>query len=182
MLKAPTYRETLYEVALDSYGYVTPADALEVGLPKGELPKLARHRNGNLQNVAYGLYRFTKTPASSLGYLAEAVKRVDDGAYLHGESVLELHGLADVNSRYIYVASPKRVRRSFPGNLKVSVGRTDVPVTEYEGIPCQPVADAILECRGKVEQKRLVQATHKAMQQVLLTMKNWGRVQKELSL
>lgn len=133
-------------------------------MPKGKLPKLARYRNGDMQNAAYGLYRFIKIPVSSLGYLAEAVKRVGDGAYLHGESVLELHGLADVNPRYIYVASPKRVRRSFPGNLKVSVGKAGAPVTEYEGIPCQPVADAILECRGKVEHKRLVQAAHEARQ------------------
>lgn len=182
MSRTPTYREILYEIALDNYGYITPGDAADAGIPKGELPKLARQRNGELKNISYGLYRFEQIPASPLGYLAEAVKRVDKGAYLHGESVLELHQLADVNPRFIKVASPRQNRKSLPRHIKVSLAKTGVRTTLYEGIPCQFVADAILECKGKIEGSRLVQAALESRQQGLINTKDWNRVQKGLSL
>ena len=45
---------------------------------------------------------------------AEAVALVGGGAYLHGESVLSMHGLALIDPRAIEVATTKRVRRRLP--------------------------------------------------------------------
>src|SRR5690554_940416 len=96
-----TYREVVREIALDNYGFVTTGAARMAGVPAVELPKLASR--GGLVNVAYGLYRVPDVPATPYDQFAEALLRVGDGAYLHGESVLALHGLAAVNPRQVKV-------------------------------------------------------------------------------
>lgn len=146
--------------------------------PAVELPKLAAR--GGLMNVAYGLYRVPDVPPTRFDQFAEALLRVGGGAYLHGESVLALFGLADVNPRRIKVAVPRRVRARLPPFIEL----TQVPggrrATFYEGLASQPVAEAILECRGRVESERLLDATRRARQEGLLTTAEWKRVRKGL--
>jgi len=50
----------------------------------------------------------------------------------------------------------------------------------YEGLAAQPVAEAILECRGRIETERLVDAAKQARQEGLLTTTEWQRVRKGL--
>ena len=107
-----TYRQIVREIAIDSYGYVTTTQAVAAGVPAIELPKLAAR--GGLDHVAYGLYRVPDLPSTAYDQFAEALLRVGEGAYLHGESVLALLGLADVNPRHIKVAVPRRARTSLP--------------------------------------------------------------------
>ncbi|SJM67524.1 hypothetical protein FM112_12665 [Gulosibacter sp. 10] len=52
--------------------------------------------------------------------------------------------------------------------------------TFYEGLAAQPVADAILECRGRIEMERLVDAAKQARSEGLLTTSEWQRVEKGL--
>ena len=96
------YRDLVHEIALDNHGYVTTRAAVEAGVPAVELPKLAAR--GGMENVAYGLYRVSTVPCSEIDQFAEALLRAGEGAYLYGESVLALLGLADVNPRRITVA------------------------------------------------------------------------------
>ncbi|MFW0183405.1 hypothetical protein ACN082_07850 [Rothia sp. CCM 9417] len=177
-----SYREILREVALDNYGYVTIEDAVEVGVPAIELAKLAQRKKGRFENIAYGLYRDNSIPESPLGYLAEAVLRSGKGAYLHGESVLAMHDLALVNPRHISVASLRPARKTLPASIRLTKAKEGVRVTEYEGIPSQPVADAILECRKTIEPERLAQAARDARSQGLITSKEWETVKKGLGL
>lgn len=65
-----------------------------------------------------------------------------------GESVLAMHDLALVNPPAIEVATNRRVRRTLPPWIKL-VRRKDGEVAYYQGIPCQPLADAI-RCRRDV--------------------------------
>lgn len=109
------YRDVVREIAPDNYGYVTTRDAVDAGVPAVELPKLAAR--GGLENVAYGLYRVPDFPPTPFDQFAEALLRVGKGAYLHGESVLTLFGLADVNPRRIKVAVPRRVRTKLHPSL-----------------------------------------------------------------
>ena len=88
------YRDLVHEIALDNHGYVTTRAAVEAGVPAVELPKLAAR--GGMENVAYGLYRVSTVPRSEIDQFAEALLRAGEGAYLYGESVLALLGLADV--------------------------------------------------------------------------------------
>lgn len=179
-----SYREILREIALDNYGYVTTQDALEIGVPPGELAKLAHRKKGLLRNVSYGLYRDESVPEDPRGYshIAEAVLRAGRGSYIHGESVLALHQLALVNPRYIHVASPRPARPSLPTHIKLSKAKAGAKITEYEGIPSQTVTNAIFECRKKIEPQRLEEAAREARRQGLILLNEWAKIEKELDL
>ena len=173
-----TYRQIVREIAIDSYGYVTTTQAVAAGVPAIELPKLAAR--GGLDHVAYGLYRVPDLPSTAYDQFAEALLRVGEGAYLHGESVLALLGLADVNPRHIKVAVPRRARPSLPPFVELTHVKADVRTTLYEGLRAQSVADALLECLGRIETGRLLEAGAQARKDGLLTTSEWQRVRKEL--
>ncbi|MFZ1382126.1 MAG: type IV toxin-antitoxin system AbiEi family antitoxin domain-containing protein [Scrofimicrobium sp.] len=166
------------DIALDNYGYVTTKDAVDAGVPAIELPKLAAR--GGLENVAYGLYRVPDVPTTPFDQFAEALFRVGEGAYLHGESVLSLFGLADVNPRRIKVAVPRRVRTKLPQFIELTQVPDAPRTTFYEGLASQLVANAILECRGRIETERLLDAAKQARREGLLTTTEWQRVMREL--
>ncbi|WP_314688839.1 hypothetical protein [uncultured Bifidobacterium sp.] len=172
------YRDVVREVAYDNYGYVTTKDAMEAGVPAIELPKLAAR--GGLTNVAYGLYRVPDVPPTRFDQFAEALLRVGEGAYLHGESVLALFGLADVNPRRIRVAVPRRVRAKVPAFIELMQVPDGAGTTFYEGLASQPVKDAILECRGRIETERLADAAWQARREGLLTTTEWRQIRKGL--
>ena len=172
------YREIVREIALDHYGYVTTKEAAEAGVPAVELPKLAAR--GGLENVAYGLYRVPDIPPTAYDQFAEALLRAGEGAYLHGESVLALFGLADVNPRQIKVAVRRRARAKLPPSIELTQVKGEARTTFYEGLTAQPVADAILECRGRIETERLLEAAKQARGEGLLTTTEWQRVRKGL--
>lgn len=178
MARRASYRDVVREIALDHYGYVTTRAAAAAGVPAGELPKLAAR--GGLVNVAYGLYRVPDIPPTPYDEFAEAVLRAGEGAYLHGESVLALFGLADVNPRRITVATPRRARPKLPPFMTLIRVKDDQPTTLYEGIAAQPVADAITECRGRIETGRLLDAAKQARAQGLITTREWHRTRKGL--
>ncbi|MDN5557998.1 MAG: hypothetical protein L0G23_00975 [Ruaniaceae bacterium] len=173
-----TYRQIVREIALDNFGYVTTRQAAAAGVPPVELPKLASR--GGLQSVSYGLYRMPDIPSTAFDQFAEALLRSGDGAYLHGDSVLALFGLADVNPRRIKVAVPRRARPKLPAFIELTQARGGVRTTVYQGLISQPVADAILECRGRIETERLLRAAKEARDEGLLTTTEWYRVRDGL--
>ena len=176
MVAEVKYRDIIREIALDHYGYVATRDAAEAGVPPVELPKLAAR--GGLANVAYGLYRLMDVPPTRYDQFAEALLRVGEGAYLHGESVLALFGLADVNPRQIKVAVRRRARSKLPAFIELTQVADDARTTLYEGLESQTVADALLECRGRIELERLLPAAKQARIEGLLTTAEWHRVTK----
>lgn len=178
MVNDVKYRDVLREIALDHYGYVTTEDAADAGVPPVELPKLAAR--GGIENVAYGVYRVSGIPPTPYDQYAEALLRVGDGAYLHGESVLALFGLADVNPRQVKVAVPRRARPRLPASIELTRVAPGARTTFYEGLRAQPVADALTECRGRIRDERLLMAAKQARAEGLLTTAEWHRVRKDL--
>ncbi len=178
MAAGATYREIVREIAFEHYGYVTTKEATAAGVPAIELPKLAAR--GGLENVAYGLYRVPDVPPHVLDQFAEALLRAGDGAFLHGESVLALFGLAGVNPRQIEVAVRRRTRPKLPQFIELTLVKVEVQTARYEGLESQTVADALLECRGRIETERLMDAAKQARQEGLLTTGEWQRVRKAL--
>jgi len=172
------YRDIVREVALDHYGYVTTRAAVAAGVPAHELPKLAAR--GGLKNVAYGLYRVLDSPPTFYDQFAEALFRAGEGAYLHGESVLALFGLAEINPRQIKVAVRKRARPKLPAFVELTQVKGEVRTTFYESLQSQPVADALLECRGRIETERLLAATAQARDEGLLTTAEWQSLREGL--
>lgn len=172
------YRDIVRDIALDHYGYVTTRDAADAGVPAVELPKLAAR--GGLENVAYGLYRVPDIPPTRYDQFAEALLRAGESAFLHGESVLALFELADVNPRTIKVAVRRRARPKLPPWIQLTQVKAEVVTALYEGLESQTVADAIIDCHGRIEAGRLMDAAKEARRQGLLTTTEWQRVRKGL--
>lgn len=172
------YRSIVRDIALDNFGYVTTAAAKAAGVPAVELPKLAAR--GGLANVAYGLYRVEDVPVTKFDQYAEALLRVGADAYLFGVTVLALLGLAEVNPRTITIAVHRRTRPQLPTYIELVHVGGEKQATLYEGLLSQPVADAILECRGSIESIRLKQAAEQARAEGLLTTTEYLRVKKAI--
>lgn len=173
-----TYRDVVHEIAADNYGYVTTREAEGAGVPKVELVKLATRNR--FAHIAYGLYRDETIPHTPLDEYAEAALRAGDGAFLRGETVLALLGLADVNPKTITVATPRRTRRTVPDRIAITRAPADAKPTVYEGIAAQPVVDALLECRGRVQNGRLRDAADRARAEGYLTTAELARVRTAL--
>lgn len=172
-------RDLVREIALGEYGFITTKQAVDAGVPAVELRKLAAR--GALINVAYGIYRVPDAPGSPFDQFAEALLRAGDGAYLRGDSVLALFGLADVNPRKIRVVAPKRTRAKMPAFMEVTAAPPEPPnLTRYEGLLAMRVADAILDCRGRIEPTRLREAARDARKEGLVTRVEYAKLQREL--
>lgn len=169
-----TIYDNIYEIAADNYGLVTSAEAKEAGASDKELSRIAK--DGRLARIGYGVYRIKHWVPTEYDIFAESVALVGPGAYLFGESVIAMHALASTNPARVFVATPNRVRRSLPASIKV-VRRPDCgDATEYEGIPSQTIAAAILSCRGTMMTSRLADATRRARELGLI------RVDQEMAL
>ena len=94
--------------------------------------------------------------------------------------MLALFGLADVNPRQIKVAVRRRARPKLPPFVELTRTKDEVRTTFYEGLVSQSMADAILECRGRIETRRLLDGAKQARDEGLLTTTEWQRVRKGL--
>jgi len=161
-----TYRRVLFEYGLDHYGFVTPQQAADLGVPNIELAKLARR--GWLTNISYGLYRVNDVPVPPNAEYAEAVLRVGEGAFLTHDAVLALHELALVNPARIRVGVDRRVRRSLPDWIELVPRPAPEALTTYEGIPSTTVGQALRDCIGMVPRDRLLDALEDARRRGLV--------------
>ena len=176
---ADTHRRRLVEVAFDTYGYVTTADAAAVGVPAVELRKIARR--GGVEHIAYGLYRFDNVPRTGLDQYMEAVLRVGEGAHLTGDAVLAMLDLTPLNPNRIRVGTPRRARPTLPGFVEIVHERLDrADLVEYEGIPSATVTAALRACRGTVMAERLVDAANEAARRGLVTRRGLAPLIAEL--
>ena len=162
-----TYYDEIYEVAADNYGLISNAQAKKLGVSDKELSRLTK--DGRLERVGHGIYRiFHHVPEPNDPY-ALAVMRVGPEAYLYGESVIAMHGLAPTNPALMFVATPKRVRKKLPKNLHVVIRGNQSDVSSYEGVPSQTIPAAIRSCRGTMMPERLIEATRSASAKGLIT-------------
>lgn len=174
--------ERLYNVALDQYGYVTSADARELGIDVVQLGIM--HGRGQLEHIAYGLYRFPMVPTSERDAYMEAVLWVGRDAALSHDAVLALHGLGLANPSTIRVVTPHRVRRR-QLRADITVIREDLPeadLTTYFRIPSTTVARALLDSRELMMPSRLRDAADRAREQGLLLADEHERVLSDLDL
>ncbi len=174
-----TYRQQLRELADENHGYITTGDATELGVPAVELRKLAAR--GALRHVSRGVYRFADARRTERDAYAEAVVRVGPDAYLIGDAVLGLLGLAMVEPKRIKVGVPRRIRQKDPGF--VDIVRRDVPpelLTTYEGIRATTVAQALMDARTSVMTERLLDALAEAKRAGLISTAEAARLRRKL--
>lgn len=162
-----THYQQLFEIAADNYGIVTSAQAKREGISDKEMSAIASR--GRIRRLGRGVYKIVDyIPVENDPY-AEAVALVGPEAFLFGESVLAMLHLAPTNPTRITVATPRRVRKQLPGHIRVEPAPADVEPTEYEGIPSEPVAEAICTCHGRLMPTRLEDATREARRQGYVT-------------
>lgn len=164
--------------AVDDYGLVTSAEARELGVGNQELVQMA-HR-GKLVRVARGVYRMPVWPYQEQAPYAVAVKAAGEGAYLFGESVVALLGLAPTDPRRMWVATPGRVRRQIGGTTLVARGDADT-VVPYEGIFCQDAAAAIVSAAATMGPARALEAARNAARQGYITEEQEDEIGRELA-
>lgn len=175
---AMTYYDDIYELAVDNHYLVSTNQAREAGVPPVELAKLAQR--GKLTNISRGLYRLSRYVPDKNDPYAIAVARLGDSAYLYGESVIALLGLAPTNPAYVCVATPKRTRRSLPKNIRVKNAAEDDVLTIYEGIACQDVATAIRAASATMMEERLREAARKAVREGYLLKADYESLRMEM--
>ena len=173
-----TYYDDIYEFAVDNHYLISTDDAAEIGVPTVELAKLAYR--GKLENLSRGLYRLTRwVPSESYPY-AEAVARVGEGAYLCGESVIALLGLAPTNPAYMQVAVQKRTRRKLPVHIRLKKGNADDRLTTYNGVQCQHVSRAIPAAASSMPDDRLRDAAQRAYELGFLLREDYKQLKREM--
>lgn len=138
----------LFDRAASQYGYLTPHDAIELGVDPNRLPKLAER--GTIERIAHGLYRIPAVPPAALDHYMEATLWPRGGGVLSHDTALDVHDLCDVNPARIHVTVPAgmRITRAVPDAYVLH--HRDLPpadVTLHEGIaivtPAQAIRDGI---------------------------------------
>lgn len=173
-----SYYDQIYELAVDNYYLISTQDAADAGIPPVELPKLAQR--GKLENISRGLYRLTRRVPHQNDAYATAVARVGRGAYLFGESVIAMLGLAPTNPAYICVATPNRTRRRLPSSIRLKKREGDEASTVYDGIPSQSVENAIRSARETMMDERLREAAERAREEGYLSKAEYASLKDEM--
>lgn len=134
----------LWERALDAHGYVTSADARELGVNVVELGKLSARKQ--LTHIGYGVYRFPQFPVSAYEpYLIAVLWTGGRGALSHATAI-DLYDLADVNPDTIHVTVPVGYRPRRRDGEAYTVHHQDLGTTDvrrFENIPIVKPAIAI---------------------------------------
>jgi len=171
--------DNIYEIAADNYGLISSSEAKLIGVSDKEISRLAR--DGRLIRIGHGLYRIKHYSPSPNDPYAEAVALAGVDAYLFGESVISMHGLAPTNPANITVATPHRIRKKMPSSIRVIRRKHVESPTEYEGIPSQSIVEAIRAARQTIMASRLEEATRNARREGLITKSEESILLGELS-
>lgn len=170
--------DEIYEIAADGHGIVTTAQAREIGVTTGEMSRWCN--DGRLIRRGHGVYKLARWVPTAYDPFAEAVALVGSGAYLWGNAVLSMHGLALVDPAAVTVATSKRVRKKLPTWVRLVPASPEETPTRYEGIPSQSVANALLACRGAIMPERLIDATDQARSEGLISKEEHETLREEL--
>lgn len=163
--------DEIWGVAEDNFGVITSAKAEELGVSRQNL--VAMERAGALTRLCHGVYQVKHHVPGANDFYGVGVAMVGENAYLRGASVVGMLNLAPTNPGVIYVGSGMRVRRRLPREFRIK-DRTVCPTIQYEGyegIPCQPVFEALQTAKndGSIEGDRIAEAAIKANERGFIT-------------
>jgi hypothetical protein len=163
-----TYRHDLWEIAAEHHGIVTTQQADDAGVPAVEVRKLASR--DALERVGHGVYRHTGVPTDEWTELAGMLASVGEDAFLEGDTVLAMFGLALVNTAKVHVGTPRRRRSQPPRNTVVTVrpGMPDGDLTTYEGLRSVSVRRALLDGIPHLLGERVLDAVAEAQHRDLI--------------
>ena len=169
--------DNIYE-AVDDFGLITSAEAAELGMSRAEM--VQQEKLGKLVRVARGVYRMPIWPSQPQAPYAIAVKAAGEEAFLCGESVVALLGLAPTDPTKMRLASPRRCRRNLgPGGTLERMGGT-APVY-LEGIACQPLPAAIATASKTMGVDRAIEAASEALARGYISKEEEERIKEEIT-
>jgi len=125
--------DRLYRIAEPQAGYVTTAQAAEVGVSRQELYYLSR--TGELRHVAYGIQRLARFPSSPHEDIVVACLWAGDEAVASYETAFVVYGIGEAMPATIHITTPNRFRGRRPG---VRVHHEAIDPDErahFEGVP-----------------------------------------------
>jgi predicted transcriptional regulator of viral defense system len=174
-----TAYEQIWPVAEDHYGIITSAQAKAMGISRQNMVAMAE--SGRLERVGHGVYQVKHHVPGLNDVYALSVAIAGEDAYLRGASVLYMLGLTPANPSVMYLGTPRRIRRRFPKGMKVKCNQhcESVEFEGFEGIPCQPLSEALQTARdeGAVEADRIADAALAANEKGLLTDEECAKFQ-----
>lgn len=140
----------LFEIASDTYGYVTQDQVAQVGVTRQAMHQMVRR--GVADHVGWGLYRITAMPVTPLDQLMEATLWFRPaGAVISHDTALDLYDVCDISPAKVHVTVPMRFRsnREIPTLYIVHRGELEGPdVAMHEGIPVAVLRRAIEQCHA----------------------------------
>jgi predicted transcriptional regulator of viral defense system len=143
-----TYLERLREIALDQHGYVTAVQAVEQGIPRVELVKLAAR--DRIERVAHGVYRIPQVPETPHDLWALAVLWTGaEEACLSHETALAAWDISDINPDRIHVTVGRKRRMRRAGGERYEIHHEDLRPeqrTWWEGIAITDAPTTIAQC------------------------------------
>ncbi|MBE7518321.1 MAG: type IV toxin-antitoxin system AbiEi family antitoxin domain-containing protein [Thermoflexaceae bacterium] len=130
--------DALYGIAEPQGGYLTTAQAGEAGVSRRLLSHYAGR--GDLERVAYGIYRLHRFPVHRFGELIATALWAGLGSAVSHDSALTVYGLGSAMPAVIHITMPRTFRGKRPGvvthradlSSAEIVLRDDVPVTRLE--------------------------------------------------
>ena len=148
MIEEKTNIDRMRSVAIEQYGYITAAQARDLGVSKAALSMLLKRER--VSRVAYGVYRIPQVPATERGrfMLATLWTGADEAALSH-ETALDAYGVCDVNPGQVHITVAKRRRIARGGGEGYAVHREDLAPEDlswWEGIPTVTLRKAIAQC------------------------------------
>jgi predicted transcriptional regulator of viral defense system len=125
---------------------------------------------GALERVGHGVYRHTGVPVGERTELAAALACVGEDAFLEGDTVLAMFGLALVNPPKIHVGTPRRHRSKPPEHTVVTVRAhmAEGDLTTYEDLRCVTVRRALLDGIPHLLGERVLDAVAEAKRRDLI--------------
>ena len=162
-----------------NYGLITSSQATELGVRLKDL--LEWVKSSRLGKCWRGVYRLVHYLLTEYNRYAEALAIVGNDSMIFG-GVFAMHNLAMVNPDKIEVATTRRVRRELPGWIGLVRLQKEPPHDVFNGIRCQPLADAFRHCKGKVMHQRIAEAVREAEQRSLLGFAEAETLKKEFPI
>lgn len=174
-----TKYDELCEMAVSNYGLVTAKTIDALGIHLKDV--LEWVKSGRIEKRGRGVYRIAHYLPTEYDTYAEAAALVGDTAMICGESVLAMHNLALVNPARVHVAVRRRLRKELPDWIETEKVPPDMTEDNFNGIPCQKLAEVIRQSRGKILTERLVSAVREAGTRGLLDVFEYDALKKEFS-
>lgn len=172
--------KSIQSAALSSHGIVTFAQAKAMGVYPAELYRWCKSER--LTKLNRGVFRLTAYPMYGwVSDMAAILASIGDGAFLYGESALQLYNLCSTRSYVVTVGYPHRLRKAnLSKGISVIKTPTDYKTKYHNGIATQSPAEAIKSCVGVLERDRLIEAIDEAENQGYLTPHEAAELRAEI--